>query len=201
MKKNWKNRKGVSPVIATILMVAITVVLAAVLYVMVMGFGGDEQASITGSFTDKQKIGDTEKIRFGKLTPSIDGSKISLRVDVTGPDGFDTADVLSSATYKWDAGAKTWILSSPAAVGPVKAVANDAEGIPTVIPIEFFDLAGDGYISSGDYILITHAVEESGVAGSPKAGTYNITVSMLDANTGSLIDSIEYSWVVAAKAA
>lgn len=41
MKKMWKkNNKAVSPVIATILMVAITVVLAAVLYVMVMGFGG-----------------------------------------------------------------------------------------------------------------------------------------------------------------
>jgi flagellin-like protein len=42
MKKIWKmrkNREAVSPVIATILMVAITVVLAAVLYVMVMGFG------------------------------------------------------------------------------------------------------------------------------------------------------------------
>ncbi|MDD1769970.1 MAG: type IV pilin N-terminal domain-containing protein [Methanomassiliicoccales archaeon] len=41
MKKMWKTRRkteAVSPVIATILMVAITVVLAAVLYVMVMGF-------------------------------------------------------------------------------------------------------------------------------------------------------------------
>ncbi len=48
MKKIWKMKKSkeaVSPVIATILMVAITVVLAAVLYVMVMGFGSnpDEQ--------------------------------------------------------------------------------------------------------------------------------------------------------------
>jgi flagellin-like protein len=43
MKKIWTMRKetdGVSPVIATILMVAITVVLAAVLYVMVLGIGG-----------------------------------------------------------------------------------------------------------------------------------------------------------------
>jgi flagellin-like protein len=42
MKKIWamrKNEDGVSPVIATILMVAITVVLAAVLYVMVLGLG------------------------------------------------------------------------------------------------------------------------------------------------------------------
>jgi flagellin-like protein len=40
MKKTWNMRKkneAVSPVIATILMVAITVVLAAVLYVMVIG--------------------------------------------------------------------------------------------------------------------------------------------------------------------
>jgi len=43
MKKIWamrKDKSAVSPVIATILMVAITVVLAAVLYVMVLGLGG-----------------------------------------------------------------------------------------------------------------------------------------------------------------
>lgn len=47
MKKLWNARKdseGVSPVIATILMVAITVVLAAILMVMVMGMTGDEAA-------------------------------------------------------------------------------------------------------------------------------------------------------------
>jgi flagellin-like protein len=54
MKKMWKMRKdksAVSPVIATILMVAITVVLAAVLYVMVMGFGGSQSNTATGSLT------------------------------------------------------------------------------------------------------------------------------------------------------
>ncbi len=40
MKRIWKNEEGVSPVIAVILMVAITVVLAAVLYVMVSGMIG-----------------------------------------------------------------------------------------------------------------------------------------------------------------
>ncbi|MEW5936475.1 MAG: archaellin/type IV pilin N-terminal domain-containing protein [Candidatus Thermoplasmatota archaeon] len=40
MKRVWKQKEGVSPVIATILMVAITVVLAAVLYVMVSGYMG-----------------------------------------------------------------------------------------------------------------------------------------------------------------
>lgn len=61
MRKNWKDRKGVSPVIATILMVAITVVLAAVLYVMVMGFGGDSAGqaptvSTTKNVADKRIV-------------------------------------------------------------------------------------------------------------------------------------------------
>ena len=48
MKKIWaikKETEAVSPVIATILMVAITVVLAAVLYVMVLGIGGGGNAA------------------------------------------------------------------------------------------------------------------------------------------------------------
>ncbi|MGD1061266.1 MAG: type IV pilin N-terminal domain-containing protein [Methanomassiliicoccales archaeon] len=51
MWKTRKNKEAVSPVIATILMVAITVVLAAVLYVMVMGFGGGSTQTPTGSFS------------------------------------------------------------------------------------------------------------------------------------------------------
>ena len=38
--KMWKDMTGVSPIIAVILMVAITVVLAATIYVWVSGFGG-----------------------------------------------------------------------------------------------------------------------------------------------------------------
>lgn len=48
MKRAWiirRNEEAVSPVIATILMVAITVVLAAVLYVMVSGLIGGTTAS------------------------------------------------------------------------------------------------------------------------------------------------------------
>ncbi len=57
MKKSWKNRSGVSPVIATILMVAITVVLAAVLYVMVMGFGGNSGSTPSASLTKNASTG------------------------------------------------------------------------------------------------------------------------------------------------
>lgn len=55
MKKLWslrKNDHAVSPVIATILMVAITVVLAAVLYVMVLGFSGGTGTAIVISMDE-----------------------------------------------------------------------------------------------------------------------------------------------------
>jgi flagellin-like protein len=85
MKKMWKkNNKAVSPVIATILMVAITVVLAAVLYVMVMGFGGDSggqapTASLTNSgnrlvlsLSDSYNITSTT----GSIWYTVDGTKV-----------------------------------------------------------------------------------------------------------------------------
>ena len=46
------NNKGVSPVIATILMVAITVVLAAILYVIIIGNGLNE-ISDSGTVVEK----------------------------------------------------------------------------------------------------------------------------------------------------
>ena len=44
--KMWKDTTGVSPIIAVILMVAITVVLAATIYVWVSGFGGGSGSNI-----------------------------------------------------------------------------------------------------------------------------------------------------------
>jgi flagellin-like protein len=58
MKKIWRNEEGVSPVIAVILMVAITVVLAAVLYVMVSGMMGGTTTAPTGALDfDEKSIG------------------------------------------------------------------------------------------------------------------------------------------------
>ncbi len=82
MKKMWKMRKdksAVSPVIATILMVAITVVLAAVLYVMVMGFGtGGSATSPTASLT---KNGSSVSVT---INPQTNSNNIGIRVTVGG---------------------------------------------------------------------------------------------------------------------
>jgi archaeal type IV pilus assembly protein PilA len=87
MKKIWKIRKdskAVSPVIATILMVAITVVLAAVLYVMVMGFGGSDAQTPTGSFGTKVNQGDnTWWVYMGVISPSTNWDECKLSVGGT----------------------------------------------------------------------------------------------------------------------
>ncbi len=72
-----KDEAAVSPVIATILMVAITVVLAAVLYVMVSGL-------ITGPGTTPRSMGAT-------LVRSGDGSNWVLTV-VQAPSGLTPAN-------------------------------------------------------------------------------------------------------------
>lgn len=83
MKKMWKMRKdksAVSPVIATILMVAITVVLAAVLYVMVMGFGGQQSSTPTGTFSIAAGTNGYSNISFGQINPDTKYSDCKLTV-------------------------------------------------------------------------------------------------------------------------
>tara|TARA_B100001750_G_scaffold39179_1_gene28396 strand:+ start:4540 stop:4998 length:459 start_codon:yes stop_codon:yes gene_type:complete len=72
-----KDEEGVSPVIAVILMVAITVVLAAVLYVWAASFldGTGENAPF-GTFQTKV-VGDDNAVRVIKLSSSADACSFS----------------------------------------------------------------------------------------------------------------------------
>jgi flagellin-like protein len=67
VSERLRSDEGVSPVIAVILMVAITVVLAATVYVWVSGFASDdtgpEQAAATAKGVDLDDDGDVEWIR------------------------------------------------------------------------------------------------------------------------------------------
>jgi flagellin-like protein len=65
-----KDEEGVSPVIATILMVAITVVLAAVLYIMVIGLAPTGSVIPTGTWGAKTVNSNTAvNVDFGKVNP------------------------------------------------------------------------------------------------------------------------------------
>ena len=81
MKRIYKNNEeAVSPVIATILMVAITVVLAAVLYVMVIGMGdtGSIATPLGLSKTDRDAVSVTIIVADAPNDAMIDGTQISL---------------------------------------------------------------------------------------------------------------------------
>ena len=95
-----KDEKGVSPVIATILMVAITVVLAAVLYVMVTGL-------LTGPGTGPQAMGVTVSqaggINWVLLVSSTPSGKAytSTTLTILKPDGSSnlTATAWGTLTF------------------------------------------------------------------------------------------------------
>jgi len=94
MKKMWKlNNKAVSPVIVTILMVAITVVLAAVLYVMVMGFGGGgADETPTGSLTYNNEGAGVYNVTISSISANdVLQSQVTWYVDGAVA---DTADIV-----------------------------------------------------------------------------------------------------------
>ncbi len=133
MKKNWKNRSGVSPVIATILMVAITVVLAAVLYVMVMGFGANPSNNATGAIGPAQKVSDQ---KYTIAVTSISQNDIAF-TDCK-------VNLLSAGTSVNTTG-------NGAAVS-LKASAQD---LGAIYKIQYTDSDGNGKISAGDVIVLT----------------------------------------------
>jgi|GEM_PF-3529413 len=75
-----KSRGGVSTIIATILMVAITVVLAGVLYVMILTLGGsDSTIAPLGSWSEVRPAGnDTVVLEFGSFNKDIRPIEIKL---------------------------------------------------------------------------------------------------------------------------
>jgi len=73
--------EGVSPVIATILMVAITVVLAAVLYVIVSGMMGNQQTQKIIGLTCSKIAGTSNyKCAMVNADPAVDFPNVGLQV-------------------------------------------------------------------------------------------------------------------------
>ena len=86
MKNERRNEtEAVSPVIGVILMVAITVILAAVIGTFVLGLGDDVQSSPAAGVTTNEVPGQTLTFTITS-TGNLDGAII------TGPDGNRSAD-------------------------------------------------------------------------------------------------------------
>ena len=138
MKRVYKKRDedAVSPVIATILMVAITVVLAAVLYVMVIGFGGTGGSTPAGSWTECHATGqNTGELKFGAFTADVQPLDLRIYVKANGTDigtlSIPSNDGAAPQTMTW----------------------NNA---PAGYAATYFDYNPAGAeINSGDYISLT----------------------------------------------
>ena len=136
MSKSWmirKDQEAVSPVIATILMVAITVVLAAVLYVMVSMF--------TNIQPETRPV-----VTFGPIkteAPSLDNATASWELA-----GISKGDTLFSSY-------KVVILMDDAPLTTAQKLQQN-----TIIPsggtvrLIVRDLGGEGYLSIGDRFLV-----------------------------------------------
>lgn len=145
MKRNWAIRKdaeGVSPVIATILMVAITVVLAAVLYVMVLGFGGTSTTTPGMQITSRTAISSPEGYKFLLSAPTKTVAWTDLTIILqtgTSSGSWTTADalLLDNATVS------------------VQHLGSATVGVAFTATIT--DMGGNGEINLGDYIVISGA--------------------------------------------
>ena len=136
VKKIWKIRRdeeAVSPVIATILMVAITVVLAAVLYIMVTTMTDGGQSTPMGSLNlkgDSNVNATIEKVYFGSINPTQKPSACKIIVETAGT---------KEGTYDF----------------PSTQTTNPMTTTDGSLTITYNDLAEDIIISDGDYLRLS----------------------------------------------
>lgn len=170
MKKTWAVRKdseAVSPVIATILMVAITVVLAAVLYVMVLGFGGTSQTTPAATYS-KAPITNGQQIGIVSITRA-DVSWDQIKVQMTDGTNF----------VEWETAAAD--LDGGSAVTQNYSTKTLGTGGP-VICCQVTDIGGNGFVSGTDYFrLFTYG----GATGLSSGTTY--TAVLVYTETGERI--------------
>jgi len=139
MKKIWAVRKdseAVSPVIATILMVAITVVLAAVLYVMVLGFGGTSGTTPSLQITQRQALSSPEAYKFTLTAPTA---------EVTWTD-FTVILQYGATSITWNTATQTALTGTTVMTQQLAT----QSGFYTNVT----DIGGNGVITGGDYFTI-----------------------------------------------
>lgn len=168
--------------IAVILMVAITVVLAAVLYVMVMGIfrGGGENTPV-GAFQKPEKLPSLGrvKLRFGTISPQTRPTECKLVIEYTGNnESQNDIAALTSGSFKLDIDTED--------VFEVNTPGNSGWWI------KYVDMADDKKLSNGDYLEISWHQD-----GAKKDTWYlaegEYIVTLLYLGTGDAICSSEFS--------
>ena len=139
MKKLWlirKDQEAVSPVIATILMVAITVVLAAVLYVMVSGILGGGTGSTKPYITFSAQI--TKAGTDPNLTASF--SIASAGDPISTYSSYKVQMLQDSSTLATTA--------QTLAAGSIVSFGS------STVKLKVTDIGGEGKLTNGDIFLV-----------------------------------------------
>ena len=143
MKMSWTLRSdygGVSPVIATILLVGVTVVLAATLYIMAFGFGtGTTDAPPVADFT-KSSVENGLKFTFTPFSRDTVWSDVSFVLTV-GDESVSFVNVTTEDMMS-DSGTVTKNLGY-----------RDLGNLSIYMNVT--DLAGNGYVNQGDSFTLT----------------------------------------------
>lgn len=132
-----KDEEAVSPVIGVILMVAITVILAAVIAAFVFGMTGQVQSSKSVGVTAAYFGGGTPYIEVTNQGGADDAKLMYLKVTINGVTGF-TADT---------AGTSGWI-------------APNADGTPSSTP--FKPAVGAKYVASSASTGVVYSLKDAG---------------------------------------
>ena len=146
MKKIWRIRKdseAVSPVIATILMVAITVVLAAVLYVMVLGFGGTSTQTPAATY-QKNTIANGQKITIVSITKTdVPWDDVKIQVS----DGTTIVEWTPTKANQLTSTAKNYSI--------LTGLKGGAAGVTDItVCLLLTDVSGNGYVSGTDFFTV-----------------------------------------------
>lgn len=175
-KFSWlvKNKsEAVSPVIATILLVGITVVLAATLYVMVFGFGGNTNTPPAAAFT-KASVTDGFKFTFTPFSKDTTWDQISIVLtDDSSAISFTNTTTASMSGHGGTMMTMTHCVGS-------RALGN------LTVWMNATDLAGNGYVNQGDCVTLT-------TAGGKFSNSTTYTISLLYKPTGDTITSLSFT--------
>jgi flagellin-like protein len=143
MKKTWVVRpdyNGVSPVIATILLVGITVVLAATLYILAFGFGTGTADTPPVADITKSSVENGLKFTFTPFSKETVWSDVSI-VLTAGAESVSYANLTTE-----DLMSETGTLTKDLGYRDLGSLS---------VYLNVTDLAGNGYVNQGDSFTFT----------------------------------------------
>ena len=133
------NRDVKIIVLVVVLVVVVQFVLPAILYIMVLGFGGTS-SSVPTAFLTESTITNGKKFTFSPMTRDTTWGDVTILLS----DGVYTAswtpwtnDLDNGTTARWN------------------SVALASNLIPLKVNLSIVDLAGNGQINQGDYFTLT----------------------------------------------